>query len=117
MAKKNSEGIVNHQKQRSYDTYTRVYKALYSMILHDEKINFYTVAKQAEVSRSYLYNHNAFSMMIETFSNLQKENESEDSLYEKFEQAEKRYVELQLQLEYEKVKAKYDVWREENDKS
>lgn len=85
------------------------------MILQDEKINYYTVAKQAEVSRAYLYNHNAFSMMIETFSNLQKENESEDSLYEKFEQAEKRYVELQL--EYEKVKAKYDVWRDENDKS
>ncbi len=115
MAKKNSDGIVNHQKQRSYDTYTRVYKTLYSMILHDEKINFYTVAKQAEVSRAYLYNHNAFSMMIETFSNLQKENESEDSLYEKFEQAEKHYV--KLQLEYEKVKAKYDVWREENDNS
>ena len=54
-------------------------------------------------------------MMIETFSNLQKENESEDSLYEKFEQAEKRYVELQLK--YDKVKAKYNAWREENDRS
>ena len=85
MAKKNSEGIVNHQKQRSYDIYNRVYKTLYEMILQDEKTNYYTVAKQAEVSRTYLYNHNAFSMMIETFLNLQKENESEDSLYEKFE--------------------------------
>ena len=108
MTKRNSEGIVNHQKQRSYDTYNRVYKALYSVILHDEKINFYTVAKQAEVSRAYLYNHDAFAMMIETFSNLQKENESEDYLYEKFQQAEKRYVELQQ--EYEKVKNKYDAW-------
>ena len=108
MTKRNSEGIVNHQKQRSYDTYNRVYKALYSMILHDEKINFYTVAKQAEVSRAYLYNHDAFAMMIETFSNLQKENESEDSLYEKFQQAEKRYAELQQK--YKEVKAKYDAW-------
>lgn len=115
MAKKNSEGIVNHQKQRSYDIYNRVYSTLYEMILRDEKINYYTVAKQAEVSRTYLYNHNAFSMMIETFSNPQKENESEDSLYEKFEQAEKRYVELQLK--YDKVKAKYNAWREENDRS
>ena len=57
---KNSEVIVNHQNQRSYDIY----------------------------NRAYLYNHDAFSMMIETFSGLQKENESEDSLYEKFEQAE-----------------------------
>lgn len=114
MTKKNSEGIVNHQKQRSYDIYNRVYSTLYEMILRDEKINYYTVAKQAEVSRTYLYNHNAFSMMIETFSNLQKENESEDSLYEKFEQAEKRYVELQL--EYDKVKAKYNAWRKENDR-
>lgn len=102
MAKKNSEGIVNHQKQRSYDIYNRAYKTLHEMILKDEKINYYTVAKQAEVSRAYLYNHNAFSMIIETFSNLQKENESKDSLYEKFEQAEKRYAELQL--EYNKVK-------------
>lgn len=108
MTKKNSEGIVNHQKQRSYDTYTRVYKALYAMIMRDEKINFYTVAKKAEVSRAYLYNHNAFSMMIEIFSNLQKENESENSLYEKFQQAEKRYVELQQK--YEEVKTKYDAW-------
>ena len=108
MTKRNSEGIVNHQKQRSYDTYNKVYKALYSMILHDEKINFYTVAKQAEVSRAYLYNHDAFAMMIETFSNLQKENESEDSLYEKFQQAEKRYIELQQK--YEEVKTKYDAW-------
>ncbi|MCI9421407.1 MAG: hypothetical protein HFG81_01645 [Dorea sp.] len=114
MTKKNSEGIVNHQKQRSYDIYNRVYSTLYEMILRDEKINYYTVAKQAEVSRTYLYNHNAFSMMIETFSNLQKENESEDSLYEKFEQAEKRYVELQL--EYDKEKAKYNAWRKENDR-
>ena len=114
MTKKNSEGIVNHQKQRSYDIYNRVYSTLSEMILRDEKINYYTVAKQAEVSRTYLYNHNAFSMMIETFSNLQKENESEDSLYEKFEQAEKRYVELQL--EYDKVKAKYNAWRKENDR-
>ena len=114
MTKKNSEGIVSHQKQRSYDIYNRVYSTLYEMILRDEKINYYTVAKQAEVSRTYLYNHNAFSMMIETFSNLQKENESEDSLYEKFEQAEKRYVELQL--EYDKVKAKYNAWRKENDR-
>lgn len=115
MTKRNSEGIVNHQKQRSYDTYNRVYKALYSMILHDEKINFYTVAKQAEVSRAYLYNHNAFSMMIETFSNLQKENESEDSLYEKFQQAEKRYIELQQK--YEEVKTKYDAWCKDLDES
>lgn len=113
MTKRNSEGIVNHQKQRSYETYTRVYRALYSMILRDEKINFYTVAKQAEVSRAYLYNHNAFAMMIETFSGLQKENESEDSLYEKFDHAEKRYVELQA--EYDKVKAKYDAWRKRVD--
>ena len=84
---KNSEGIVNHQKQRSYDIY----------------------------NRAYLYNHDAFAMMIETFSGLQKENESEDSLYEKFEQAEKRYAELQL--EYNKVKTKYNAWREEIDKS
>lgn len=115
MTKRNSEGIVNHQKQRSYDTYNRVYKALYSMILHDEKINFYTVAKQAEVSRAYLYNHNAFSMMIETFSNLQKENESEDSLYEKFQQAEKRYIELQQK--YEEVKTKYDAWCKDLDEN
>ena len=115
MTKRDSEGIVNHQKQRSYDIYNRVYKTLYEMILQDEKINYYTVAKQAEVSRAYLYNHNAFSMMIETFSNLQKENESEDSLYEEFEQAEKRYAELQL--EYNKVKTKYNAWREEIDKS
>lgn len=115
MMKRNSMGIANHQKQRSYDTYNRVYKTLYSMILHDEKINFYTVAKQTKVSRAYFYNHNAFSMMIEAFSNLQKENESKDSLYGKFEQAEKRYVELQL--EYGKVKAKYDIWRDENDKN
>lgn len=115
MTKRNSEGIVNHQKQRSYDTYNRVYKALYSMILHNEKINFYTVAKQAEVSRAYLYNHNAFSMMIETFSNLQKENESEDSLYEKFQQAEKRYIELQQK--YEEVKTKYDAWCKDLDES
>ena len=108
MTKRNSKGIVNHQKQRSYDTYNRVYKALYSMILHDEKINFYKVAKQAEVSRAYLYNHDAFSMMIEIFSNLQKENESENSLYEKFQQAENRYVELQQK--YEEVKTKYDAW-------
>ena len=37
MAKKNSEGIVNHQKQRSYDIYNRVYSTLYEMILRDEK--------------------------------------------------------------------------------
>ena len=37
MTKRNSEGIVNHQKQRSYDTYTKVYKALYSMILRMRK--------------------------------------------------------------------------------
>ena len=115
MTKRNSEGIVNHQKQRSYDTYTRVYKALYAMIMCDEKINFYTVAKQTEVSRTYLYNHNAFSMMIETFSGLQKENESEDSLYEKFQQAENRYVELQQK--YEEVKTKYDAWCKEVDES
>lgn len=115
MMKKNSEGIVNHQKQKSYDIYNRVYSTLYEMILRDEKINYYTVAKQAEVSRTYLYNHNAFSMMIETFSNLQKENESEDSLYEKFEQAEKRYAELQS--EYDKVKAKYNTWHKKSDKS
>ncbi len=78
------------------------------MILRDEKINFYTVAKAAEVSRAYLYNHNAFSMMIETFSGLQKENETENSLYEKFDQAEKRYIELQEK--YDEVKAKYDAW-------
>lgn len=108
MTKRNSEGIVNHQKQRSYDTYTRVYKALYAMIMRDEKINFYTVAKKAEVSRAYLYNHNAFSMMIEIFSNLQKENESENSLYEKFQQAENRYVELQQK--YDEVKARHDAW-------
>ena len=108
MTKRNSKGIVNHQKQRSYETYTRVYRALYSMILRDEKINFYTVAKEAEVSRAYLYNHNAFAMMIETFSGLQKENKSEDSLYEKFQQAENRYVELQQK--YEEVKTKYDAW-------
>ncbi len=113
MTKRNSEGIVNHQKQRSYETYTRVYRALYSMILRDEKINFYTVAKEAEVSRAYLYNHNAFAMMIETFSGLQKENETEDSLYEKFDQAEKRYIELQEK--YDEVKAKYDAWRKSLD--
>lgn len=109
MTKRNSEGIVNHQKQRSYETYTRVYRALYSMILRDEKINFYTVAKKAEVSRAYLYNHNAFSMMIETFSNLQKENESEDSLYEKFIAAENRFIELQKK--YDEVKTRHDAWR------
>ena len=82
---KNSEGIVNHQKQRSYDIY----------------------------NRAYLYNHDAFSMMIETFSGLQKENETEDSLYEKFDQAEKRYIELQEK--YDEVKAKYDAWRKSLD--
>ena len=71
------------------------------MILRDEKINHYTVVKQTKVIKTNLYNHNALSMMIETFLNLQKENESEDSLYEKFEQAEKRYIELQS--EYDKV--------------
>ena len=54
-------------------------------------------------------------MMIETFSNLQKENESEDSLYEKFQQAEKRYIELQQK--YEEVKIKYDAWCKEVDES
>ena len=47
-------------------------------------------------------------MMIETFSNLQKQNESEDSLYEKFLQAESRYIELNKK--YDEVKARYDAW-------
>lgn len=57
------------------------------MILRDEKINHYTVVKQTKVIKTNLYNHNALSMMIETFLNLQKENDSK-------EQAEKRYVDL-----------------------
>ena len=55
--------IVNYQKNRSQDTYDKVYNTLYDMVIADEKINFYTVAERAGVSTAYLYQHEDFSLL------------------------------------------------------
>ena len=40
-----SKKITDYQKNRSMETYDRVYHTLYRMVLSDQKINFYTVAE------------------------------------------------------------------------
>lgn len=82
--------IVNYQKNRSLDTYDKVYNALYNMVIANEKINFYTVAERAGVSRAYLYQHEDFSFFIKTCALTAKQGHSPASLKENCEKARQR---------------------------
>ena len=105
MAKNNQKAII-HQQRNSYKTYSKAYDALYAMLLADEKINYYTVAEKAGVSRSYLYQHNGLSTMIQQFSILQKQELSANKLKEDYEKARKRLEEAQKR--YKEVKEEYN---------
>lgn len=101
-----SDKIAKYQKNRKYETYSRVYDTLFDMITLDEKINFYTVADRAGVSRAYLYQHNAFSTMIKLFSFTQSIELTPDSLKEEYNKARERLA--NAQKGYKEVKAEFD---------
>ena len=85
-----SKKITDYQKNRSIETYDRVYHTLYRMVLSDQKINFYTVAEEANVSRAYLYQQEDFYTFIKTCALTTKEGSSAMHIKEKLKEAEKR---------------------------
>lgn len=97
MMEKNKKAVIQQQRN-SYKTYSKAYDAIYNMVLLDEKINYYTVAEKAGVSRSYLYQHEALSEMIQTFSNLQKQESSPLALKEEYDKARKRLEDAKERL-------------------
>lgn len=101
-----SKKIVIQQQRNSYKTYSKAYDAIYNMVLLDEKINYYTVAEKAGVSRSYLYQHEGLSEMIQMFSTLQKKESSPAILKENYEKARKRLEEAKERLR--KAKEEYN---------
>lgn len=76
------------------------------MLLLDEKINYYTVAEKAGVSRSYLYQHNGLSAMIQVFSSLQKQETSYSALKADYEKSRQRLSDAQKR--YRKVKEEFN---------
>lgn len=57
-------GLVKHIKDKSEKTQWNVEEALKEMRAHSVPINFSSVARKAEVSKTYLYNHNFFRKEI-----------------------------------------------------
>ncbi|CAD5903107.1 DUF6262 family protein [Carnobacterium maltaromaticum] len=57
-------GLVKHIKDKSEKTQWSVEEALKEMKARSVPINFSSVAKKAEVSKTYLYNHNFFRKEI-----------------------------------------------------
>ncbi len=105
MMEKNKKAVIQQQRN-SYKTYSKAYDAIYNMVLLDEKINYYTVADKAGVSRSYLYQHEALSDMIQTFSTLQKTDSPPSALNEEYDKARKRLEDAKERLH--KAKEEYN---------
>lgn len=56
---------VETAKQESIKMQAHTKEVIYQMAINGEKINFYTVAAKAGVSRAFLYNHEELSSMIQ----------------------------------------------------
>lgn len=67
--------IKKSQKKASEELKMRVYSTVNTMITNGENINFYTVSKKAEVSRTFLYKHDDIRRIIERnrFTKLSKQ--------------------------------------------
>lgn len=67
--------IKKSQKKASEELKMHVYSTVNTMIANGENINFYTVSKKAEVSRTFLYKHDDTRRIIEQnrFTKLSKQ--------------------------------------------
>lgn len=107
--RKKSDEIVKYQRQKSDELYHKVYRDIQEMLLNSEKINFYTVAERAEVSRTYLYHHLLFSSLIKTVANLQKHGKTVEDLVLEYKQSKEVYENTMNR--YSKTKEKLEKLR------
>lgn len=108
----NTSGLLNKAKEKKEKTRLKVEQTIKKMIKSQQKINFNSVAEQAGVSKTYLYNKPEFKERIELLRNQQdgipikqvKRNISDDSkdiiiaaLRKKVKELEKECKELRDQ--------------------
>lgn len=81
----NTDKMIEAKKLDAERRYHAAYKALREMLEDGEKLNFYTVAERAGVSRTYLYNHPEFRRIIKRFRDMSSINEVKEleELHEK----------------------------------
>lgn len=103
-------GLVKHIKDKSEKTQWNVEEALKEMKIHSVPINFSSVAKKAQVSKTYLYNHISFRNEILTLREIplvmkKEEKKSADSknvlvsiLRDRIQVLEKEKVSLKIEV-------------------
>jgi len=72
-AKRDISGLIKSAKQKSIKTLLRVRETLKKMIGEKQTITFSQVAKQAQVSRAWLYKNDEIKNQIETIRKQQDE--------------------------------------------
>lgn len=111
-SKPNTDAIVKLAKEKSIKVRNKVEKTISEMALQNEKINFNTVSKKANVSKSWLYKEKDIRERIELLRNQQitkvsnppkKRNRSEEilikSLKSRIKDLEQENKKLKKQLE------------------
>lgn len=61
----NTQGLLAHAQRKSEETLRRVYQAIDRLLREQQVVNFNTVAKAANVTKSYLYAHQDVRERIE----------------------------------------------------
>jgi len=82
----NTSGLIAHAQRKSQETRQRVHQAIDQLLKEQQTINFNTVAKTAQVTKSYLYAHADVRDRIEALRAQQDQ-----------ERLQKRRAERQLQ--------------------
>jgi sulfite reductase beta subunit-like hemoprotein len=63
--KPNTSGLLAHAQRKSQETQQRVHQAIDQLLREQQTVNFNTVAKAANVTKSYLYAHQDVRERIE----------------------------------------------------
>ena len=63
--KPNTSGLLAHAQRKSQQTQQRVHQAIDQLLREQQTVNFNTVAKAANVTKSYLYAHQEVRERIE----------------------------------------------------
>lgn len=110
-AKRDISGLIKSAKQKNIKTFLRVSETLKKMIGEKQTITFSQVAKQAQVSRAWLYKNDEIKNKIETIREEQKKKTPID-LITKNKQDQKEIVE-QLKQRVKKLQQENSKLREQ----
>lgn len=119
---KQEEKMVNHSKNKTEETKARAIEAINEMVKNNEPVTYYSVVHKTGISKSFLYNNEEVSSLInslrehnknaklspeqEEIKALKKENKALKTKITKAETADQKIKALQQEIKDLKAKIK-----------